>query len=85
LRDARSLRSPEENQRHLCELDCETSAVLLSPGRYLNHTCDPNAMRSGINVSAWRNIRASEKITIDSRLNAHDGVRWDCACHLPHG
>jgi SET domain-containing protein len=70
----------EEDQRHLCELDFETSAVLLAPGCYLNHSCDPNAMRSGVNVYAWRNIRASEEITIDYRLNAHDGERWDCDC-----
>src|SRR4051812_23049642 len=32
----------EEDQRHLCELDWERSAVLLVPGCYLNHACDPN-------------------------------------------
>jgi SET domain-containing protein len=70
----------EEDQRHLCELDFETSAVLLPQGCYLNHSCDPNAMRSGINVYAWRDIRASAEITIDYRLNAHDGKRWACDC-----
>ncbi|HEY7020248.1 MAG TPA: SET domain-containing protein-lysine N-methyltransferase [Ktedonobacterales bacterium] len=70
----------EEEQRHLCELDFETSAVLLPPGCYLNHSCDPNAMRSGVNVYAWRKIRAGEEITIDYRLNAHDGERWECDC-----
>jgi [histone H3]-lysine36 N-trimethyltransferase len=70
----------EEDQRHLCELDFETSAVLLAPGCYLNHSCDPNAMRSAVNVYAWRDIRAGEEITIDYRLNAHDGERWACIC-----
>ncbi len=70
----------EEEQRHLCELDFETSAVLLPPGCYLNHSCDSNAMRSGVNVYAWRAIRAGEEITIDYRLNAHDGERWTCDC-----
>jgi histone-lysine N-methyltransferase SETD2 len=70
----------EEEQRHLCELDFETSAVLLSPGCYLNHSCDPNAIRSGVNVYAWRDIRAGDEITIDYRLNAHDSARWECAC-----
>jgi SET domain-containing protein len=65
----------EEDQRRLCELDFKTSAVLLPPGCYLNHSCDPNAMRSGVNVYAWREIHASEEITIDYRLNAHDGER----------
>ena len=70
----------EEDQRHLCELDFETSAVLLPPGCYLNHSCDPNAMRSGVNVYAWREIHAGEEITIDYRLNAHDGEHWACGC-----
>jgi len=69
-----------EDQRHLCELDYETSAVLLPPGCYLNHSCDPNAIRSGVNVYTRRDIRAGEEITIDYRLNAHDGERWACIC-----
>jgi len=71
---------PEEDQRHLCELDWERSAVLLAPGCYLNHSCDPNAMRKGTYVYAWQAIRAGEEITIDYRLNAFTGERWDCAC-----
>lgn len=70
----------EEDQRHLCELDWEHSAVLLAPGCYLNHACDPNAMRKGTRVFAWRNISQGEEITIDYRLNAFTGEHWDCAC-----
>jgi SET domain len=69
-----------EDRRHLCELDRERSAVLLPPGCYLNHSCDPNAMRSGVNVFAWRGIRRGEEITIDYRLNAFSGDRSPCAC-----
>ena len=69
-----------EDQRHLCELDWQRSAVLLAPGCYLNHACDPNAMRSGTRVFAWRDIRRDEEITIDYRLNAFSDERWDCAC-----
>jgi hypothetical protein len=70
----------EEDQRHLCELDWERSAVLLAPGCYLNHACDPNAMRSGTRVFAWKDIRQNEEITIDYRLNAFSDDRWDCEC-----
>ena len=71
----------EEDQRHLCELDWQTSAVLLSPGCYLNHSCDPNAMRNGVVVFAWRDIRAGEEITIDYRLNAFtDDEQGKCLC-----
>ncbi|MBA4179454.1 MAG: hypothetical protein C0506_02600 [Anaerolinea sp.] len=71
----------EDERRHLCELDFETSAVLLPPGCYLNHSCEPNAMRSGVKVFAWRPIAAGDEVTIDYRLNAFDdGDRWPCAC-----
>jgi SET domain-containing protein len=68
------------DRRHLCELDYKRSAVLLAPGCYLNHSCEPNAMRLGVKVFAWRPIRAGEEITIDYRLNAFGGDRWKCAC-----
>ena len=70
----------EEDQHHLCELDWETSAVLLAPGCYLDHACDRNAMRKGTHVFAWRDIRQGEEITIDYRLNAFTGERWPCTC-----
>ena len=72
-----------EDRRHLCELDFERSAVLLPPGAYLNHSCEPNAMRSGVSVFAWRAIRRGAEITIDYRLNAFDGRRTRCLCGAP--
>ena len=71
--------SPED-QLHLCELDWDSFAVLLPPGCYLNHCCDPNAMRSGVRVFARKPIAAGDEITIDYRLNAFDGDSWPCAC-----
>lgn len=69
-----------DERRHLCELDYRTSAVLLPPGCYLNHSCEPNAMRSGVKVFAWRDIRAGEELAIDYRLNAFGDERWECLC-----
>ena len=69
-----------EDRRHLSELDFDRSAVLLPPGCYLNHSCDPNAMRSGVKVFAWRAIRTGEEITIDYRLNAFGNRRSRCLC-----
>jgi len=74
----------EDDRQHLCELDLETSAVLLPPGCFLNHACDPNAMRSGVNVFAWRDILRGEEITIDYRLNAFGSDRWRCLCGSPN-
>jgi SET domain-containing protein len=71
--------SPEDRM-HLCELDVDRFAVLGPPGCYLNHSCDPNAMRHGVKVFAWRPIQAGEEITIDYRLNAFGGDRWPCRC-----
>ena len=73
-------RLTREERRHLCELDHRRSAVLVGAGAYLNHSCDPNAMRSGTKVFAWKPIRAGEEITIDYRLNAFDGRRSRCLC-----
>jgi hypothetical protein len=69
-----------EEQMHMCELDWDRFAVLAPPGCYLNHSCDPNAMRSGVKVFAWKPIRAGDEITIDYRLNASDGSSWPCDC-----
>ena len=71
--------SPED-QMHLTELGFDRFAVVLPPGAFLNHSCDPNAMRSGVKVFAWKAIRAGEEITIDYRLNAFDGSSWPCSC-----
>jgi SET domain-containing protein len=72
-----------DDQRHLCELDWETSAVLLPPGCFLNHACEPNAMRSGVNVNAWQPIVEGDEITIDYRLNAFGDEQWACECGSP--
>jgi SET domain-containing protein len=76
--DIASLSAAE--RKHLCELDFEHSAILLPPGAYLNHSCEPNAMRSGVKVFAWRAIGAGDEITIDYRLNAFGGERTRCLC-----
>ena len=68
---------------HMCELGWDRFAVLVPPGCYLNHSCDPNAMRSGVKVFAWKPIRAGEEITIDYRLNAFDGDTWPCSAQAP--
>ena len=70
----------DEDRMHLCELGFDRFAVLTPPGAYLNHACDPNAMRHGVVVFAWRPIAAGEEVTIDYRLNAFDGSSWPCSC-----
>jgi len=72
-----------DDQRHLTELDWDRFAVIHPPGCYLNHSCEPSAMRSGVKVFAWCPIAAGEEITIDYRLNAFDGNEWPCRCDAP--
>ena len=75
---------PEWDRIHLCELGFDRFAILAPPGCYLNHACDPAAMRHGVKVFAWRPIRAGEEITVDYRLNAFgDGDSWPCLCGTP--
>ncbi|HEY7021173.1 MAG TPA: SET domain-containing protein-lysine N-methyltransferase [Ktedonobacterales bacterium] len=69
-----------EDQRHLDEIDENTSEILTSPGCYFNHACEPNAMPHGVDLYAWRDIAAGEEITVDYRLSAITDNRWDCAC-----
>lgn len=73
-------RLSDDDRQHMCELGWDRFAVLAPPGRYLNHSCDPSAMRHGVVVFAWRAIASGEEITIDYRLNAFDGASWPCAC-----
>jgi uncharacterized protein len=69
-----------EDQRHLDEIDENTSEILTSPGCYFNHACEPNAMPHGMDLYAWKDIEAGEEITVDYRLSAISDNRWDCAC-----
>ncbi len=73
----------EEDRRHLTELGWDRFAVIHPPGCYLNHSCEPNAMRSGVKVFAWRDIGRGDEITIDYRLNAFDGSSWPRLCGAP--
>jgi len=73
-------RAGEWDRIHLCELGFDRFAMLAPPGCYLNHSCDPNAMRHGVTVFAWRPIGAGDEITVDYRLNAFDGSSWPCDC-----
>jgi hypothetical protein len=39
-----------------------------------------NAIHSGVNVYAWRDIRQGDEITLEYRLNAFGDSRWECRC-----
>jgi SET domain-containing protein len=68
------------DRAHVTRLDVDRFAAVLPPGAYLNHACDPSAIRRGVNVIAWRDIAPGDEITLDYRVNALDGAPWSCAC-----
>jgi hypothetical protein len=70
----------DRERAHLCELGFDRFGLLAPPGCYLNHARDPNAMRHGVKVFAWRPIAAGAEVTIDYRLNAFDDDSWPCDC-----
>ena len=58
------------------------SGAQLNP--YLNYSCDPNGMRHGVKVFAWKPIAAGDEITIDYRPNAfEDNETWVCSVGEP--
>jgi SET domain-containing protein len=53
---------------------------MLEPARYVNHSCDPNAIPlNGADV-AIREIRAGDEITSDYRSVMPIGERMECRC-----
>ena len=80
LRGVELADASEWERIHLCDLGGDRFAVLAPPGCYLNHSCDPNALRHGVTVFAWHPIAAGDEITIDYRVNALDGSSWPCNC-----
>jgi uncharacterized protein len=53
------------------------------PGRYGNHSCEPNLWMSGpVTVVAARDIEPGEELTIDYALHTLDpSWRMSCSCH----
>jgi len=76
---------PGEEERH-CDWLADGRQILLpEPGRYINHSCDPNAWKEYRNVvrrcvTARRNIKAGEEITHDYRIDGFRDVVWGCNC-----
>jgi hypothetical protein len=82
--DEDPLREGEE-ERH-CDWLADGRQILLpEPGRYINHSCDPNAWKEYRNVvrrctTARRIIRAGEEITHDYCIDGFGDVVWQCNC-----
>ena len=69
-----------DEKTHLNEIDYNTWEVMRSPGRFVNHSCDPNTLLKGMTFYAIKNIKSGEEITTEYRINAFDKNRWQCYC-----
>lgn len=70
---------------HLNEIDKETWEIMNPPGRFVNHSCNPNAIskesaKKKVPHIALKAIKKGEEITVDYRINAHTGNSWKCYC-----
>jgi len=70
---------------HLNEIDETTWEIMNPPGRFINHSCNPNAVpkeysKRKVPYIALKSIREGEEITVDYRINAHTGNTWRCSC-----
>ena len=71
----------KEDQEHLNEIiDKDTYEIQRPPERFLNHSCDSNAIAKGRTLFALKLIRKGEEITVDYRINAHDKQKLKCKC-----
>jgi hypothetical protein len=71
---------PEDLRQHVCQVDMDAFALVHPPACYVNHACDPSAVRHGVDVVAFRRIEAGEEVTLDYRIHALDGDSWPCRC-----
>ena len=69
-----------DDRMHLNEIDYDTYEVMWAPGKFLNHSCGPNAISKGSSLLALKSIRRGEEITVDYRINAFDRNKWRCYC-----
>jgi len=73
-----------ENPDHCDYLPDGTTVLMQAPERYINHSCDPNALVCSVDrarfVLAARKISAGEEIVYDYAVNAADGDVWTCRC-----
>ncbi|MFA5047764.1 MAG: SET domain-containing protein-lysine N-methyltransferase [Patescibacteria group bacterium] len=82
----KDLESVDESEGdHLNEIDKKTWEIMNPPGRFVNHSCDPNVIskessKKKVPYIALKAIKKGDEITVDYRINAHTGDSWKCYC-----
>ncbi len=70
----------KDDQKHLNEVDEEPFEIMQSPGKYINHSCNPNAIPKGRSIYALKPIKRGEEITTDYRVTGLFKNKWKCYC-----
>jgi hypothetical protein len=65
---------------HLDELDDDKFEILSGPSAYVNHSCDPNAIKKGRSYYALKPIKKGEEICHDYRDKGIFKNKWKCSC-----
>ena len=67
-----------KEQNHTTEIKSNIYELMISPAKYINHSCDPNSYVKGKFYYAMKPIKEGEEITVDYRIGTRD--RWEMKC-----
>jgi len=74
---------PSEERAFLSIIDGQ-HILMTPPARFVNHSCDPNALGNDRQDVAIRVIDAGEEVTVDYLAEHVPGLRLDCNCKAPN-
>lgn len=70
----------EQDKMHLDKIGENEYEIIQSPGRYINHSCDPNVEEKDRTGYALRDIKGGQEITIDYDKVAYLERPFECHC-----
>jgi len=70
----------KEKKKRVSKLKGDTYVLFKSPGRYINHSCDPNTKSINGKDNAIRNIMKGEEITTDYISEEVPDLNINCNC-----
>ncbi len=76
----RYLKLFKDEQDHTTYIGNDQYAIMGSPERYVNHSCNPNTYVKNKKDIAIRDIKKNEEITTDYSLNGVDKWKMKCNC-----
>ena len=71
---------PDVEKRYLDKIGKYEFEIIEPPARYVNHSCDPNAMEKERAAYVLRDVKKGEEITIDYDKIAYLEKPFKCHC-----